>query len=73
MVESAVSDIVACTVTAEYPLAAARDEVPVLEKFLAGVATASLHKRNELVSHLAGYCSVVLVVEPLLEEDFHLI
>ena len=73
MVKSAVSDIVACTVAAEDPLAAARDVVLVLEKLLAGVAAACLHERNELVGNFAGYSVVVAVVEPLLEESLHLV
>ena len=73
MVETAVSDIVRCTVTTDDPLAACRDECLVLNKALADVAVASLAKWNELVSNLACYLSVVLVLKPLSEESLHLV
>ena len=65
MVESAVSDIVRCTVTTDDPLAACRDECLVFKETLAYVASATLAERNELVCNLAGNLSVVLVLEPL--------
>ena len=73
MVESAVSDIVASTVTAYDPLAACRDEVLILEESLAGVASAVLAERNESVGNLAGDLRVILVLKPLGEESLHLI
>ena len=73
MVESAVTDIVACAVTADDPLAACRQEVLVGEELLADVAAACLHERNELVGNLAGNLCILAVLEPLGEESLHLV
>ena len=73
MVESAVSDVVRCTVTSDNPLAACRDECLVLDKTLAYVASATLAERNELVGNLTGNLSVMLVLKPLSEESLHLV
>ena len=73
MVESAVADVVGPAVTTEDPLAAGRDEVLVVKKFLAVRAVGLLHERNDLVSHLAGDLTVLLVLKPLPEQSLYFI
>ena len=73
MVESAVSDIVACTVTTDDPLAACRNELLVRQEFLAMRAISSFHQRAELVSYLTGDRRVILILKPLLEESLDFI
>ena len=73
MVESAVSDVIRCTVTADDPLAACRDECLVLDETLAYVASATLAERNELVGNLTCNLCILLVLEPLSEESLHLV
>ena len=73
MIKSAVSDIVAGSVSTEDPLAACRDVLLEFEKCLAGIASTCLHERNEGVADFAGNCIVALVVKPFLEECLHLL
>ena len=73
MVESAVADVIACTVSADNPLAACRYVLLEGENALAGLAAASLHHRNELIADLPCYGIVSSVLEPLGKQRLHLI
>ena len=73
MIQSAVADVVAPTVTAKDPLAARYKNICVLYKFLAMRAVALFNKRSNLLCKLLGYLNIVLVGNPLLEELLKLV
>ena len=68
VVETAESDVIAPTVTAEDPLALLDEAVTEFEELLADVAAAFLHQRDELVGDLLGLEGVLAVGDPLVEE-----
>ena len=68
VVQTAESDVIAPTVTAEDPLALLDEAVTEFEELLADVAAAGLHQRDELVGDFLGLEGVLAVLDPLGEE-----
>ena len=65
VVQTAVTNVVGGTVTAEDPLAAGSDEVLEFYEFLAGVAAAFFGQRDNLVCNLAGGGGILRGFQPL--------